>query len=502
LKQCRITVAFGQKSLCDDRFSPKADLRQPHPKHRSNKQKMLLRRLLWVALAIGALVSIAIAGLLYRGQELRAATGFISHTLCSGVFVSGLGAEQVYAKTVQPLVGLQDLDWAIRYQVNKQRREVKASFRGIFERNARATDGLGCLLEIEDSSATIRPSVPRDMRELAASRVLPSIGPSSVVEPADGRLQEALDRTFAEFEKPPYRQTAAAVVVRDGRIVAERYAPGYGVDTPLLGWSVTKSVVNALIGILVREGRLSVNGPAPVPRWRSSSDQRHSISIDMLMRMTSGLDISETNRVYDTVARMLLNERDMARFAAEARLTSSPGQVWYYTSGNTLILSQIIREAVGGQLNDVLQFAHRELIDPLGMETVTLEFDSVGTPIGSTYMYASARDWTRFGMLYVDDGVVGGRRILPEGWVRYSSSQTLDSPYAAGFWRGTTGLRRRWKLPEDAFFASGFLGQRIMVIPSERLVITRFGNAHNANADLEGFMQLVADVRAAGVNFH
>jgi CubicO group peptidase (beta-lactamase class C family) len=317
------------------------------------------------------------------------------------------------------------------------------------------------------------------------------------VEPTDGRLRHALDRTFAEFDKPPHRYTAAVVVIHDGRLVAERYAPGYGVNTPILGWSVTKSVVSALVGILVRQGRLSVNGPAPVPQWRDVANPRHAISIDILMRMTSGLDILETNRGYDAVARMLLIERDMAGFAERASLESPPGKSWKYTSGNTLILSRIIRDAVGGHVNDVVDFAQRELFGPLGMRSVTLEFDAVGTPIGSTYMYASARDWARFGMLYLQDGVVGGRRILPEGWVRYSSSQTLDSPYAAGFWRGTQALRARWGMPEDAFFASGFLGQRVMVIPSERLVVARFGNAHGGNYDLEGFVGLVADVRQA-----
>lgn len=444
---------------------------------------------------LAILVSAAVAGFIYLVQPLRSVTGFISRTLCSGVFVSGLGPDHVYAQTLKPMAGIRDLDRAIRFKIEKG--EVRASLGGAFERRAVVVEGLGCLLETTDEPAVNRPAVRRDVKVRFATSILPEFGGAGAVEPTDVRLRQALDRSFAETDKPPHRQTAAVVVVHDGRVVAERYAPGYGVDTPILGWSVTKSFISALVGILVRQGRLSVSGPAPVPQWQDAADPRHAISIDMLLRMTSGLDIPETNREYDAVARMLLIERDMAGFAGRASLESPPGKNWKYTSGNTLVLSQIIRDTVGGQVNGVLDFAHRELFGPLGMRSVTLEFDAVGTPIGSTYMYASARDWARFGMLYLQDGVIGGRRILPEGWVRYSSSQTLDSPYAAGFWRGSKALRARLGIPEDAFFASGFLGQRVMVIPSERLVIARFGNAHGGNYDLEGFVGLVADVRQA-----
>lgn len=451
----------------------------------------------WIGLAAAASVSAVLAGLIYLDRPLRALTGFLSHSLCSGVFVSGLSADKVYAEMLKPMAGVSDLAWAIRYEIGKERREAKASLMGFYERRAAFFDRLGCMLEPMDGVAIVPPLVPLRARAEIAASLAPEIGPGTVVEPTDQRLRQALERSFAESDKPPYRQTAAVVVVHDGRIVAERYAPGYGVQTPMLGWSVTKSVISALMGVLVRQGHLSVHGPAPVPAWRDPADARHAISIDMLLRMTSGLDLPETNRDYDAVTRMVFIERDMAAFAEAASLESAPGKAWKYTSGNTMVLSRILRDAVGGGVNEVLDFAHRELFEPLGMRTVTFEFDAAGTPGGSTYMYASARDWARFGMLYLQDGVVGGRRILPEGWVRYSSSQTLDSPYAAGFWRGSNGFRTRWRIPEDAFFASGFLGQRIMVIPSERLVIARFGNAHGPNADLQGFARLVLEVREA-----
>ena len=234
-------------------------------------------------------------------------------------------------------------------------------------------------------------------------------------------------------------------MLHDGRVVAERYAPGYGIDTPLLGWSMTKSVINALVGILVRQGRLSVAGPAPVPAWRDPSDPRHAITVEQLMRMTSGLALDETNTGFDPSSRMLSTEPDMAGFAESASLQAPPGTRYHYSSPSTLILSRIVRDAVGGRAEDVRRFAARELFAPLGMRGVTLEFDAAGTPVGSSYMYATARDWARFGLLYANDGVAGGRRILPEGWVGYSASPTPGSRdgYGAGFFtnRGRERVR-------------------------------------------------------------
>ncbi len=185
----------------------------------------------------------------------------------------------------------------------------------------------------------------------------------------------------------------------------------------------------------------------------------------------------------------------MAGFAAQAPLAAAPGRVWSYASPNTLILSRIIRDAVGGSAEDVRGFARRELLDPIGMRDVTIEFDVAGTPIGSTYIFASARDWARFGMLYLDDGVVAGRHLLPKGWVAYSSRRTLDSPYAAGFWLGPEAWRR--PLPSETFFASGTLGQRLVIIPSERLVIARFGMMHGPDADMPALGRFIGEVIAA-----
>ena len=263
-----------------------------------------------------------------------------------------------------------------------------------------------------------------------------------MVEPIDPALKAALDHAFEEPAEPPFRRTKAVVVVHDGKVIAERYATGVGIDTPLLGFSMTKSVVNALIGILTQQGLTSPSMPAPIPEWRGAKDPRREIEVEHLMRMTTGLALDETNSGFDPTSQMLYLHDDMAGFAVKAPMIAAPGTRWHYSSPTTQLLARIIRDAVGGP-EQTLAFAWRELFNPLGMRNVTLEFDGVGTLQGTAYMLASARDWARFGLLYLNDGVVGGKRILHEDWVDFSAAATLDTDYAAGFWTNRSEHPRR-----------------------------------------------------------
>ncbi|HUM18013.1 MAG TPA: serine hydrolase [Candidatus Nitrosotalea sp.] len=449
------------------------------------------------------MATVAAPGLAHRpGTALRVATGLVSHTLCSDTFVAGLDPTRTVTETFHAMPGIRLLMPLMRYHVDRARREVRATVAGLFESRAAYRPGMGCTL-VSSGEAHAAPPASAPSPGDGAPRLRDIAGPAAV-EPADERLRSALDRAFADPPGAPARATKAVVVVHDDRIVAERYAPGYGIDTPLLGWSMTKSVVNALIGILVRQGRLSLAGPAPVPAWRDPSDPRHAITVEQLMRMTSGLALDETNNGFDPSSRMLFTEPDMAGFAERAALLAPPGTRYHYSSPSTIILSRIIRDAVGGRAEDVVRFADRELFGPLGMRRVTLEFDGVGTPVGSSYMYATARDWARFGLLYAHAGVVGGVRILPEGWVDYSASWTPGSRdgYGAGFFtnRGASEfgpLRIRGGMPPGSFFASGTQGQRIVVAPAERLVVVRLGRSQDWETfDIRGLIRLVADANA------
>ncbi|MDE1950031.1 MAG: serine hydrolase, partial [Burkholderiales bacterium] len=276
------------------------------------------------------------------------------------------------------------------------------------------------------------------------------------------------------------KQVKAVVVVKNGRVVAERYAAGFSVRTRLRSYSVAKSFTNALVGVLVREGRLAVDQPLGAREW-PAGDPRAAIRIEDSMRMTSGLDAAETGSGFDPVSRMLYLEPDMAGFAASRPPKAPPGTVFEYSSADTLLVDRRIVEVIGGGPAGVRAFAESELFRPLGMRGVTMEFDGRGVFVGSERVYATARDFARFGRLYLDDGIApDGRRLLPEGWVAWSRRSTLGEPYGAGFWTldGPSAFAARWVgqgFPKDGFFASGNLGQRIYIVSSRMLIVARFG---------------------------
>ena len=430
-----------------------------------------------IVLSTALTVGVTAAWLRWRPDRVvRVVSSMVSHIVCSATFVSHLDPATVYGEVLRPLPGMGMIDWAIRYEIDSARHEVRTTVGSAFATRAVFRDRRGCVVVHGPLDPRNLLPTTRLASEPAPQFSLSVISESTAVAPLNAKLQSALDRAFADPDPKAPRRTKAIVVVHDGRVVAERYAPGYDTDTRVLGWSVTKSVTAALVGILVRQGRISVEQAAPVSAWRSRDDGRKAITIDELLRMTSGLALEDTRSGFDPISRMLFIEPDMARFAAQARLQARPGTTWRYSSGNTLLLSRIIRDAVGGHADDVLSLAETELFTPLGMRSVVLEFDPTGTPVGSTFMFATARDWARFGTLFLDDGQVGGRQILPNGWVRYALSSTLGTAYGAGIWLGS-----HWDMPEGSILASGFLGQHIAVIPSRRLVVVRFGATHGAD---------------------
>jgi len=438
-------------------------------------------------------------GNLSPSRAADVATGYVSHQLCSATFVAKLDPDKYFREAIEPMAA--PVGFLLSYQVDREHQEVSAWIAGMAESKAVFRGPMGCQIVhgVALGTPTLAPVV-------TTASLLPPLGGPAVIETDDPALKAALDRAFVEQDKAPYRNTMAVVIVHDGKIIAERYAPGIGIDTPLTGWSATKSVNNALIGILVREGKLSVNEPAPIAAWSDPYDPRRAITIDNLLRMTSGLDIGDSiasglSNIIDPSTQMLFDENDMGTYAERARLAVHPGKGWKYTDASALLLSRIVRDQVGGDEASVYAFAHRELFDKLGMQNVTLEFDGAGTPIGASHMWAPARSWARFGMLYLHDGVVGGERILPPGWVDYSASLTAGSEfvgYGAGFWtnRGdSAGGRRRISggMPVDAFIARGAQGQYVVIVPSKKLVVTRFGAAFTHYDDIDVVDRLVAD---------
>ena len=459
---------------------------------------MVSRKL--VAGAVILAVPIALCAIFRPDRAIRVATGLVAHNVCSKSFVSGLDPQTVFAETIDR-AGIRRLRWGLKYHLDRSGQTVEASLAGLFGSRAAFHDGFGCaLLHGPDEPYLLKS----DIDTLKAPKnppLLAEIAGAAIVEPSDPGLKAALDHAFEEPATPPFRRTKAVVVVHDGAVIAERYADGIGIDTPLLGFSMTKSVVNAVLGILTQQGRISPSLPAPIAEWRGAADPRREIEVEHLMRMTSGLALDETNSGFDPASQMVYLHNDMAGFAAKAAILAPPGTRWAYSSPTTQLLARIIRDIVGGP-EQTLAFAWRELFNPLGMRNVTLEFDATGTLQGSSYMLASARDWARFGLLYLNDGVIGGRRILHEDWVDFSAAATLDTDYGAGFWTNRSEHehakgRVRLGIPRDAFFASGDLGQRVVILPSQHLVIVRLGDSVDPTGDIRGLGRLVKEVIAA-----
>lgn len=436
----------------------------------------ILRVFLWTLILAGGIA------LSFKGREidqlLRIAAGYKAKILCSAVFVSGRSAESVLAEDV----AVDDL-WPLRLfpaQWDGERQVVRVSFLGSAEAVARHHAGRGCVVgETGERPAGAESAEASD--ELSLSP--PAMGETSqawagATDAASPPLRAALDWGFAEPDPAHPRRTRALLVMQDGKVVAERYAPGFGPDTPLAGWSMAKTALNALVGILVGEGSLKLDAPVDLPEWQG--DARSSITLDQLLRMSSGLEFSEEyGELLQDVTKMLLLQPSAAAFAAGKPLLHPPGSHWYYASGTSNIISGLIRSNLGEAR--YRRFPRDALFGPLGMDSAVIERDAAGNFVASSFMYATARDWAKLGQLFLQDGVWRGKRLLPEGWVRYSTTPApADSSgqYGAHLWLQIPDSLLgpdRVPLPPDSFHAIGFESQFVTVVPSRRAVLVRLG---------------------------
>jgi CubicO group peptidase (beta-lactamase class C family) len=288
--------------------------------------------------------------------------------------------------------------------------------------------------------------------------------------------------------------------VHHGRIIAERYADGFNKDTAHISQSMAKSVIAALAGILIGEGKLSREARAPVREWSDPDDPRHAITLDQLLRMNSGLVFKEAYDTGESDTNMQYRGGDYASYTAAKPLEAAPGTKFNYSTGTSNLIGRIVREAAGPKMSDGFAFPRKALFDPIGMRSAVLEVDAAGSLQGGSFVYASARDYARFGLLYLRDGVWNGVRILPEGWVAYTRTPTptarLDKAYGVQFWLNTgtdPNVHRYPRVPADAYMMVGLYGQHTFIIPSHDLIVVRVGLSEYDNWDPS---ILVADVVA------
>jgi CubicO group peptidase (beta-lactamase class C family) len=424
------------------------------------------------------IAAIAIIGTGYIGAMigpfLSIGLAYKAKTLCSETFVSGRPLGDVLADlTIDDLRPLR----VIRGQIDRGARVSTARFLTA-ERMARFDDDLGCALEPPAPDAEEGPQQTLSIRP---RRSYGEHGgtPASMSVRQYRALELLLDEAFSEADVRRPKRTRAVVVVHRGEIVAERYAPGIRPETPLIGWSMTKSVLNALVGIAIREGKLTLDGPTSLRAWSDPGDARGRITVSDLLRMSSGLAFDEDQgSASSDIFSMLYGAPDMAGFASSKRLIADPGSVWSYSSGSSLILSRLLRERLGDEAYRV--FPRKALFEPLGFTKAVLEADATGTFVASSYMYATARDWARFGQLYLQNGVWQDQRILPEGWVEYTRTPApADSlaAYGAHFWLSTPMEYQgpAVRLPADVFHAVGHEAQFVTIVPSHDVVVVRLG---------------------------
>jgi CubicO group peptidase (beta-lactamase class C family) len=447
--------------------------------------RSVLRSKLWLwtaAIATGATVAV-VAPRAYRVALVG--SGFSAEILCGGVFISGRDEAAVRAEDLSgPGYALLRL---FRDTIEVKEKRVTASLLGLAKQTAIFRDGLGCTLIDGREEAALRGEAAGLLQPLPGSDpeapwpLGEQVDLTSLGRGVDAtKLDAAVQAAFAEPDPAHRRNTRALVVVHGGRIVVERYAPGFDAKMPLLGWSMTKAALNALVGLRVKDGKLDLADKALLPQWRGEGDKRRDISLDNLLRMSSGLAFNES---YDDpladVTQMLFVAGDQARFAAAKELDHPPGSYWHYSGGASAIIAHILRATFATE-GDYLRYPRERLFGPLGMKSAILEPDASGTFAASSFLYATARDFARLGLLFLQDGMWERNVLLPDNWVVYSRGPARTSPdgsYGAHLWLRlpeSEGLGVP-PMPEDAYYFLGYEQQIVAIVPSRDLVIVRLG---------------------------
>ena len=404
----------------------------------------------------------------------RAGTAYTAKILCSEVFVAGRTAQTVNRNEFDDIHPMFD---KITRHVDEAARTVSTNLYGFGKAQAVYREGRGCTVKVgllaHQEEQSTQPPIPANPFPVASRRERnqhPRIDYPKLTRLIDGG-----------FEDNSARHRALIVAV-DGKIVYERYADYFSPATPMLSWSAAKSVLATLVGIAVKDGLIDINAPVGVPEWRG--DKRRSvISWDDMLRMTSGLDFEEDySNPNSDVNRMLFKSRSMAQSAAKAPAKYDPGTVFSYSSGTSNILARSLGDVVEEELGvDLVEYAYEKLLKPLGMQKTVLETDAGGDFVGSSYMYASPREWLKLGQLYLNKGKWNGVQIFDEDWDAYVTSPTSvsENQYGAHFWLNRDGagdLKRKLPIfPEDMYYFAGHDGHYVFVEPTRNMVVVRLG---------------------------
>ncbi len=428
------------------------------------------------------LVSILIYLRIFIYPQLDLLSGFSAKSVASGHFIDNRSL-----KTIQQ--GDNDIDkvnWVTNV-INEEKQFVTATVYGLKERKAIYREGLGATL-INDEFDIAKPyHIPKRKK---TNNNLPF--PYGNIEPKDTffsnvdykKLNTVIEDAF-DKEGEKRKRTRSVIVVYKDKIIAEKYVEGFNRNSRILGWSMTKSITGTLFGILEKQGKIDITKPAPIAKWKK--DERAKITINDLLHMNSGLEWEEKYDKICDATKMLFTEKDMTQSQIDKPLVGKPNNTWNYSSGTTNLLSGILRKQFKTH-QDYLDFWYTDLLDRIGMNSAIVETDMEGNFVGSSYGWATTRDWAKFGLLYLHKGNWNGEQLFDESWAKYVSTPTHTSNgnYGAQFWLNASG--RFPNVPKDMYFASGFQGQMVAIFPSNDLVIVRMGLKEDPEFDFNRFL--------------
>lgn len=426
-------------------------------------------------------------GIFYVGfttyPKLDLISGFSAKSMASGHFIDNRSQEMIEK-------GDNDIDMIdlAKNQIEEAGKFATASVYGLKEQKAIYRDGLGATL-INDNFDVSKPyEVPKRTK---LNNNLPF--PYGNNEPKDtvfanvdyGKLNEAVANAF-DVKGQIKKRTRSLLIIYKDKIIAEKYDTGFDKNSKILGWSMTKSITSAMFGILQKEGKYDIDKPAPIAGWKN--DERKIITTNDLLHMNSGLQWVEDYKTICDATKMLFQAEDMSRVQLEKPVAFKPNTHWNYSSGTTNLLSGILRKQFKTH-QEYLDFWYAGLIDKIGMNSMVIETDMTGNYVGSSYGWATTRDWSKFGLLYLHKGNWNGVQIFNENWAKYTATPTTTSNgrYGGHFWLNAGGHFP--DVPRDMYYCSGFQGQMVAIIPSLDLVIVRMGLTEEPEFDFNAMLK-------------
>jgi len=460
----------------------------------------------WLLVSLFGLVCLALATFAlwpYKKMDNDIDTGiaYAAKLICSGLYVQNRSLDDLIVQDLRPINPVFE---RLSIQPNPKIKSVKVSLLGLRAREAIYTQGQGCTLLGQDGlkpKPALMPMAPAPLDAYWPQGDI--LRPSDLSPETMNALTAAIDKSFAR-NQGTIRDTRAVLVVYKGQLIAEHYAQGFDQKSLFLGWSMSKSVSSALIGTMVDDHILSLDQTVHMGHWskqkgeKTESKQR-PIRLDHLLKMHSGQKFNEEYGIDSDVVRLLFAEGGMADYTIQQPLIHEPGSHFNYNTGTSMVLTKLAQDTIDTE--PLILYARRKLFEPAGMRSVVFETDAKGYLAGGSYLYANARDWARFGLLYQQNGVINNQKILSKQWVDYAKTPNSEnSEYGAHWWlnSGQTSFGKKTnkvaypRLPRSLYYAGGHNGQRIAIFPDQDLVIVRLG--WTGESQSAGTSQLFEDI--------